>query len=96
MNTVYIHLRFLDFFSTGAVPAPESLLFSEHPSAPFSPITTEQLMSSVSPDVLAKHSQTCQGSMQCVHDILATGNTNLGLDVLKDQQQLQNRTQIYG
>ncbi len=57
---------------------------------------TEQLMSSVSPDVLAKHSQTCQGSMQCVHDILATGNIILGQDVQKDQQQLQSRAQIYG
>ncbi|XP_058652554.1 fibrillin-3 isoform X3 [Onychostoma macrolepis] len=82
--------------TVGAVPAPESLLLSEPPSAPFNPIMTEQLMSSVSPDVLAKHSQTCQGSMQCVHDILATGNIILGQDVQKDQQQFQSRTQIYG
>ncbi|XP_056128438.1 uncharacterized protein si:ch73-105b23.6 isoform X2 [Rhinichthys klamathensis goyatoka] len=95
-NNIPSEQSLLPFGQSWAVPAPESLLFSEPPSAPFSPITTEQLMSSVSPDVLAKHSQTCQGSMQCVHDILATENTKLGLDVLKDQQQLQNRTQIYG
>ncbi|XDV50742.1 hypothetical protein PO909_019757, partial [Leuciscus waleckii] len=95
-NNIPSEQSLLPFGQSWAVPAPESLLFSEPPSAPFSPIMTEQLMSSVSPEVLAKHSQTCQGSMQCVHDILATGNTNLGLDVLKDQQQLQNRTQIYG
>ncbi|KAL0177497.1 hypothetical protein M9458_026391, partial [Cirrhinus mrigala] len=71
------------------------LLLSEPPSARFNPVMTEQLMSSVSPDVLAKHTQTCQSSMQCVHDILATGNTNLGQDVQKDQQLLQSRAQNY-
>nr|XP_021336607.1 fibrillin-2 isoform X1 [Danio rerio] len=86
----------LSFGQSWAVPAPESLLFSEPPSTPFNPVMTEQVMSSVSPDVLAKHSQACQGNMQCVHDILATGNSNLGKDVLRDQQQLQNLTQIYG
>ncbi|XP_051773809.1 mucin-like protein [Ctenopharyngodon idella] len=95
-NNIPSEQSLLPFGQSWAVPVPESLLFSEPPSAPFSPVTTEQLMSSVSPDMLAKHSQTCQNSMQCVHDILATGNTNLGQDVLKDQQQLQNRIQIYG
>lgn len=81
---------------TGAVPAPESLLFSQPPVTPFNPITTEELLSSASPDVLARHSQTCQSSIQCVHDILATGNTKLGQEVLEDQQLLRTRTQIYG
>ncbi|KTG37591.1 hypothetical protein cypCar_00011224 [Cyprinus carpio] len=95
-NNVPSEQSLLPFGQSWAVPVPESLLLSEPPSAPFSPVMTEQLMSSVSPDVLARHSQTCQGSMQCVHDILATGNTNLGQDVQKDQQQLQSRAQIYG
>ncbi|TRY88740.1 hypothetical protein DNTS_029673 [Danionella cerebrum] len=84
------------FGQSWAVPFPESLLLSDPPSTLISPTPTEQLMSSVSPEVLTRHTQTCQGSMQCVHDILATGSTNLGLDVLKDQQQFENRTQIYG
>ncbi|XP_067277091.1 uncharacterized protein si:ch73-105b23.6 [Pseudorasbora parva] len=95
-NSIPSEQSLLPFGQSWAVPAPESLLFAEPPSNLFSPIMTEQLMSSVSPDVLAKHSLTCLGSMQCVHDILATGSTNLGQDVLKDQQQLQNRMQIYG
>ncbi|XP_016134102.1 mucin-like protein [Sinocyclocheilus grahami] len=95
-NNVPSEQSLLPFGQSWAVPVPESLLLSEPPSAPFSPVMTEQLMSSVSPDLLARHSQTCQGNMQCVHDILATGNTNLGQDVQKDQQQLQTRAQIYG
>ncbi|XP_052007696.1 mucin-like protein isoform X2 [Xyrauchen texanus] len=86
----------ISFGQSWAVPAPESLLFSEPSNTPFNPITTEELLSSVSPDVLARHSQTCQGRIQCVHDILATGNTNLGQEVLENQQLFQNRTQIYG
>ncbi|XP_042592312.1 fibrillin-3-like [Cyprinus carpio] len=95
-NNIPSEQSLLPFGQSWAVPAPESLLLSEPPSAPFSPVMTEQLMSSVSPDVLAKHSQTCQGSMQCVHDILATGNPILGQDVQKDQQLLHSRAQIYG
>ncbi|XP_016355982.1 mucin-like protein [Sinocyclocheilus anshuiensis] len=95
-NNVPSEQSLLPFGQSWAVPAPESLLLSEPPSAPFSPVMTEQLMSSVSPDLLARHSQTCQGNMQCVHDILATGNTNLGQDVQKDQQQLWSQAQIYG
>ncbi|XP_055025536.2 uncharacterized protein [Misgurnus anguillicaudatus] len=95
-NTTPSEQSLLPFGQSWAVPAPESLLFSLPPTTPLNPISTEELMSSVSPDILAKYSQICQNSIQCVHDILATGNTKLGQEVLQDQQHLRNRTQIYG
>ncbi|KAI7806067.1 hypothetical protein IRJ41_025875, partial [Triplophysa rosa] len=95
-NTTPSEQSLIPFGQSWAVPAPESLLFSQPPVIPFNPITTEELLSSVSPDVLARHSQTCQSSIQCVHDILATGNTKLGQEALEDQQHLRTRTQIYG
>ncbi|KAI4888646.1 hypothetical protein NFI96_027076 [Prochilodus magdalenae] len=80
----------------GAVPVPESLLFSTPPLTPFQPVSTEELMSSASPGTLARLQQTCQGSMQCVHDILATDNTGLGLQTLQDQQKVQNLAITFG
>uniref|UniRef100_W5KAE5 Si:ch73-105b23.6 n=1 Tax=Astyanax mexicanus TaxID=7994 RepID=W5KAE5_ASTMX len=82
----------LAVFGQSAVPVPESLLFSVPPLTPFQPVSTEELMSSVSPATLARHLQTCQGSMQCVHDILATDNTALGLQTMQDQKKLQSLT----
>ncbi|XP_073669018.1 uncharacterized protein [Paramisgurnus dabryanus] len=95
-NTTPSEQSLLPFGQSWAVPAPESLLFSLPPTTPLNPITTEELMSTVSPDILAKYSQICQNSIQCVHDILTTGNTKLGQEVLQDQQHLRDRTQIYG
>ncbi|XP_049337688.1 mucin-like protein isoform X2 [Astyanax mexicanus] len=84
------------FGQSWAVPVPESLLFSVPPLTPFQPVSTEELMSSVSPATLARHLQTCQGSMQCVHDILATDNTALGLQTMQDQKKLQSLTVTFG
>lgn len=53
-------------------------------------------MASVSPDTLGRLHETCQGSMQCVHDILATKNTNLGLQTLQDQKQIYKLAITFG
>lgn len=86
----------MSFYPTGAVPLPESLLFSTPPLTPFQPVSTELLMTSVSPDTLSRLQKTCEGSMQCVHDILATNNTDLGLQSLQDQKQIYKLAVTFG
>lgn len=53
-------------------------------------------MASVSPATLATLQEMCQGSMQCVHDILATKNPNLGLQSLQDQKQIYKLAVTFG
>ncbi|KAL6487444.1 hypothetical protein MHYP_G00040700 [Metynnis hypsauchen] len=84
------------FGQSWAVPVPESLLFFTPPLTPFQPVSTEELMSSVSPVALARLQQTCQGSLQCILDILATDNTGLGQQTLQDQQKVQNLAVTFG
>lgn len=86
----------MSFCPTGAVPPPESLLFTTAPLTHFQPVSTQILMASVSPDTLTRLQETCQGSMQCVHDILATKNTDLGLQTLQDQKQLSKLAVVFG
>lgn len=86
----------MSFCLPGAVPLPESLLFTTAPLTPFQPVSTQTLMASVSPDTLARLQEMCEGSRQCVHDILATKNTELGLQTLKDQKQLYKLAVVFG
>ncbi|XP_046733182.1 mucin-like protein [Silurus meridionalis] len=88
--------KLLLFGQSWAVPIPESLLFTTPLLTPFQPVSTEELMASVSPDTLATLQETCQGSMQCVHDILATKNTDLGLQSLQDQRQIYKLAVNFG
>ncbi|XP_060727479.1 mucin-like protein [Tachysurus vachellii] len=88
--------RLLLFGQSWAVPLPESLLFTTSPLTPFQPVSTELLMASVSPDALSRLQETCKGSMQCVHDILATNNTDLGLQSLQDQKQFYKLAVSFG
>ncbi|KAK3573995.1 hypothetical protein QTP86_034370, partial [Hemibagrus guttatus] len=88
--------RLLLFGQSWAVPLPESLLFTTPPLTPFQPVSTELLMASVSPDTLSRLQETCEGSMQCVHDILATNNTDLGLQSLRDQKQIYKLAVTFG
>ncbi|KAG5831344.1 hypothetical protein ANANG_G00302770 [Anguilla anguilla] len=78
-----------------AVPVPESLLHSVPPTAPFSPISTKELLS-VSPLVLSELKTKCQGSMACVHDTLALGNLDLGLQSLEFEERYHNLAQVFG
>nr|XP_057916324.1 fibrillin-3 isoform X3 [Doryrhamphus excisus] len=78
------------------VPQPESLLFSSPPLLPLDPISTKELLEGFSPVVVEELRRTCQGSVQCVHDTLASGSTDLGLQSLIAEKQYQNTALIYG
>ncbi|XP_023660076.1 mucin-like protein [Paramormyrops kingsleyae] len=77
------------------VPVPESLLHSGPPSKLLEPITTAELMS-VNPVILDDLKKKCKGSMQCVHDILATDNTKMGLQSLANEERYHNLALIFG
>lgn len=79
----------------GTVPVPESLLHSGLPSKLLEPITTAELMS-VNPVILDDLKKKCKGSMQCVHDILATNNTKMGLHSLANEEKYHNLALIFG
>lgn len=80
----------------GAVPVPESLLLSSPPLVPLDPVSSERLLESVSPAEVEELRRTCKGSMQCVHDTLASGSSDLGLQTLEAKRQYQNLAVIYG
>ena len=50
----------------------------------------------VSPALLEDLRRTCQGSMQCVHDTLASDSPNLGLESLQAEQQYHNLALVFG
>ncbi|XP_077470036.1 mucin-like protein [Stigmatopora argus] len=79
-----------------AVPPPESLLLSSPPLNPLEPVSLKELLEGVSPDVVEQLRRTCQDSMQCVHDSLASNNPSLGLQALNAEKQYQHLAQIYG
>ncbi|XP_061913861.1 mucin-like protein [Entelurus aequoreus] len=78
------------------VPQPESLLFSSSPLVPLEPVSSKELYEGFSPDVVEELRKTCQGSMPCVHDTLASGSSDLGLQTLNAEKQYQNLALIYG
>nr|XP_061835732.1 mucin-like protein [Nerophis lumbriciformis] len=78
------------------VPQPESLLFSSSPLVPLEPVSSKELHEGFSPDVVEELRKTCQGSMPCVHDTLASGSSDLGLQTLNAEKQYQNLALIYG
>lgn len=80
----------------GAVPVPESLLFSPPPLVPLALVSSEYLLGSVSPAEVEELRRTCKGSMECVHDALASGSTDLGLRTMDAKKQYQNLALIYG
>ncbi|KAG9344479.1 hypothetical protein JZ751_011149 [Albula glossodonta] len=77
-----------------AVPVPESLLNSAPPTKPFNPVSMEELLS-VSPAAVSELETKCQGSKQCVHDILATGEPDLGLQSRGYKERYQNLALIF-
>uniref|UniRef100_A0A3B3QEK1 Si:ch73-105b23.6 n=1 Tax=Paramormyrops kingsleyae TaxID=1676925 RepID=A0A3B3QEK1_9TELE len=84
----------LHSFGLSTVPVPESLLHSGPPSKLLEPITTAELMS-VNPVILDDLKKKCKGSMQCVHDILATDNTKMGLQSLANEERYHNLALIF-
>nr|XP_040035340.1 fibrillin-1 isoform X2 [Gasterosteus aculeatus aculeatus] len=79
-----------------AVPLPESLLFSPPPLVPLESASFELLLASVSPADLEGLRRTCEGSTQCIHDTVATGSSELGLQTLEAKKQYKNLALIYG
>lgn len=84
------------FAFEGAVPLPESLLLSPPPLVPLEPMSTASLLSSVSPAHMEELRRTCKGNMHCIHDIIASGSSELGLHTLEARQKLKELALIYG
>lgn len=80
----------------GAVPVPESLLFSPPALVQLEPVSSESLMKNVSPAETEELRKICKGSMQCVYDTLASGSSDLGLQTLDAEQNYENLAMIYG
>ncbi|KPP79189.1 hypothetical protein Z043_101243, partial [Scleropages formosus] len=78
-----------------AVPIPESLLHSAAPTSQFQPITAAELMS-VSPEHVQFLRKECQENLQCVHDILATNSTSLGLQSVVNEDRYRNLALTFG
>ncbi|XP_075903434.1 uncharacterized protein LOC142902350 [Nelusetta ayraudi] len=79
-----------------SVPVPESLLLSPPPLLPLEPFSTAQLLAAVSPARLEGLRRDCGGCLQCVHDTVATGSTELGLQALEAKNHYHHHTQIFG
>lgn len=80
----------------GSVPVPESLLLSPPPLLPLEPVSTAQLLAAVSPARLQGLRRDCGGCLQCVHDTVATGSTELGLQALEAKNLYHHHTQTFG
>lgn len=80
----------------GAVPVPESLLFSQTLPGPLGYISSGHLLESISPTEVEELRRICKGSIQCVYDTLASGSSDLGLRTLDARTQYQNLALIYG
>ncbi|XP_074501535.1 uncharacterized protein LOC141773590 [Sebastes fasciatus] len=88
--------RLHKFGMSWAVPLPESLLLSPPPLVPLESASSEQLLENISPAEVEEKRRICKGNMQCVHDAIATGSSDLGLLTLDAKQQYQNLALIYG
>lgn len=71
-------------------------MFSPPPLVPLESASFELLLASVSPADLEGLRRTCEGSTQCIHDTVATGSSELGLQTLEAKKQYKNLALIYG
>uniref|UniRef100_A0A3Q3WEH4 Uncharacterized protein n=1 Tax=Mola mola TaxID=94237 RepID=A0A3Q3WEH4_MOLML len=85
----------LHHFGLSAVPVPESLLLSPPPLVPLEAVSTAQLLASVRPAQVEEVRRTCKGSMQCIHDTLASGSSELGLQTLEAKKRYQDLALIH-
>ncbi|XP_055358339.1 mucin-like protein isoform X2 [Betta splendens] len=79
-----------------AVPVPESLFLPQTPLLSLKYNSSQQLLDSISPAQADKLQKTCQGSIQCMCDTVASGSSELGLRTLEARTQYQNLALIYG
>nr|XP_014348451.1 PREDICTED: mucin-like protein [Latimeria chalumnae] len=78
--------KLYDFGLSWIVPHPESFLLSQESVEQwkaFRPVFTSELLSSATVLQLNNANETCSGNVQCIHDILATNITALGLQTLR-------------
>uniref|UniRef100_A0A3B4WAF5 Si:ch73-105b23.6 n=1 Tax=Seriola lalandi dorsalis TaxID=1841481 RepID=A0A3B4WAF5_SERLL len=79
----------------GMSPVPESLLFSLPPLVPLEHVSSEHLLQSSSPAEVEELRRTCKSCMECVHDTLASGSSDLGLRTLDAKNQFRSLALIY-
>ncbi|CAG6017969.1 unnamed protein product [Menidia menidia] len=84
------------FGMSWAVPGPESLLFSAPPRVPLASASTQVLLEGFSPAEVEEKKRICQGDMQCVHDTLASGISDLGQQTLGAKTKFQNLAVVFG
>lgn len=84
------------FVPPGSVPVPESLLLSPPPLQQLEAVSTARLLATISPARLEGLRKDCGGCLQCVHDTVATGSTELGLQALEAKNHYHHHTQIFG
>ncbi|KAL4641211.1 mucin-like protein [Arapaima gigas] len=83
------------FSLSWAIPVPESLLQSTPPDTSFQPITSAELMSA-NPARVKFLRKECQENLQCIHDILATNSTSLGMQSVANKNRYHNLALIFG
>ncbi|KAM9727935.1 uncharacterized protein ACNS7B_018224 isoform 2-T2 [Menidia menidia] len=84
------------FGMSWAVPGPESLLFSAPPRVPLASASTQVLLEGFSPAEVEEKKRICQGNMQCVHDTLASGISDLGQQTLGAKTKFLNLAVVFG
>lgn len=81
---------------SGAVPGPESLLFSSPPKVPQVFPSTLDLMASSGPSRINEVTRVCENNEACVHDTLASNMSDLGLLALSAEKRFQSLAVLFG
>ncbi|XP_051775224.1 mucin-like protein [Erpetoichthys calabaricus] len=85
-----------DFGLSWTVPQPESLIPSDQESSNFQPVFMEELLTSVSADILEQNRNTCRGKIPCLHDFLATGLIDVGMQTIKFLEKSEKMLALFG
>lgn len=93
---IYLLLHVCVCVLSGAVPGPESLLFSSAPKDPLQVPPIGNLLQTLSPAELEEVRRNCKNSTQCGHDTLTSSIPELGQWTLRAEMQFQNLALIKG
>ncbi|XP_051775202.1 mucin-like protein [Erpetoichthys calabaricus] len=85
-----------DFGLSWTVPQPEILIPSDQESSNFQPVFMEELLTSVSADILEQNRNTCRGKIPCLHDFLATGLIDVGMQTIKFLEKSEKMLALFG
>lgn len=91
----YAELHFICVL-LGAVPGPESLLFSSPPRVPQVFPSTFDLLESSGPFKVNEVRKVCENSESCVHDTLASNMSDLGLLTLNAEKRFESLAVLFG